>query len=677
MKKRVWLSVFLLFVVTMAGCRQAKEKQIELLDASHELMLYAGTEEADAFAVDEVGQLYTIQDGKRENSDSHIGEYVYEPWTQLVSVYDLTGACIHQMEIGLGNGEIRIMTAENGMLYCAANKSYMDEMNQILYAVDVNTWEVMELAVLEGFGSVYNLVRIGDYFYVAGKAKVPEVKDYVLPEGVTHNYLGEIVGRVNVTEEKPQMEIFAIDFPIDIAATSEGSLIIYQFTEEKGFGYLEFNPQEGTLEETGWKFSAVANRRFTSCEDGYLCLGGQYLQFGTARGEETQITAERVSCWIPPVYQKGFAFYKNEFSGVIERICVGDILKKNRTIRMLMHQDIMDEPFGCGYRMEETVLSTEQFALKVLAQDSDFDICLLSSRNPASYNLKVNGAFYPLNEVDGVEEYLDACFPYLKEVATNEDGDIWMLPVKLAIPALTYNREYCESNGVDLDSMDYLEFLDFTSEMEINDTEKTSISSMIAAEQFFGQYLSCYETFDTELFRTYAKLFRDSYLKLGNGWFLDIFIVDALERGELPEFYYTCKVYEYDLTRYSKLLGTSDALGLTGIPTLSEDIGNTGTLTFLAVNPQSEELETTLEYISAFAKYMMTKKDSFLLADEAMYTDTPFMKDWYRMCADGAVYFEMEDEIYWNLFTSYVKGEIELEEMVTEVERKRKIYMGE
>ena len=141
--------------------------------------------------------------------------------------------------------------------------------------------------------------------------------------------------------------------------------------------------------------------------------------------------------------------------------------------------------------------------------------------------------------------------------------------------------------------------------------------------------------------------------------------------------YYTCKVYEYDLTRYSKLLGTSDALGLTGIPTLSEDIGNTGTLTFLAVNPQSEELETTLEYISAFAKYMMTKKDSFLLADEAMYTDTPFMKDWYRMCADGAVYFEMEDEIYWNLFTSYVKGEIELEKMVAEVERKRKIYMGE
>ena len=47
------------------------------------------------------------------------------------------------------------------------------------------------------------------------------------------------------------------------------------------------------------------------------------------------------------------------------------------------------------------------------------------------------------------------------------------------------------------------------------------------------------------------------------------------------------------------------------------------------------------------------------------------------MCADGAVYFEMDREIYWTLFNSYVKGEIELEKMVAEVERKRKIYMGE
>ena len=110
---------------------------------------------------------------------------------------------------------------------------------------------------------------------------------------------------------------------------------------------------------------------------------------------------------------------------------------------------------------------------------------------------------------------------------------------------------------------------------------------------------------------------------------------------------------------------------------LSEGIKNVGVLTFLAVNPQSKNLEITLEYISEFCQYMMTQKDTFLLADESMYTDVPFIKECYQVYSDGTIYFAMDDDIYWNTFWEYVEGNMELEEMIEEIERKREIYVGE
>ena len=75
---------------------------------------------------------------------------------------------------------------------------------------------------------------------------------------------------------------------------------------------------------------------------------------------------------------------------------------------------------------------------------------------------------------------------------------------------------------------------------------------------------------------------------------------------------------------------------------------------------------------------MMTQKDSFLLADQSMYTDTPLIQEWYEVYKEGDIYFAMDDDIYWNTFWSYaVNGKIELEEMIEEIERKREIYVGE
>ena len=135
--------------------------------------------------------------------------------------------------------------------------------------------------------------------------------------------------------------------------------------------------------------------------------------------------------------------------------------------------------------------------------------------------------------------------------------------------------------------------------------------------------------------------------------------------------------YHEDFSDKSLRLGNSDIIGVTNIPRISEEIGNVGVLTFLAVNPQAENLEVTLDYISDFCKYMLTQKDTFLLADESTYTDIPFIKGVYEVYKEGALFFRMDSEVYADAFWDYLEGTMELEEMIEEIERKKEIYLGE
>lgn len=684
MRKRWAMTVIVTLMLLLSACKTGQEPGFsEVLSAEQGLFRYEGTEEADTIAVDEEGLLYTVSYIPRESRETYLEtEYVYQPATQRFQVYDLEGNLILERDVEFGDAGVRVMLEEQGKLYCVVGKSVRYTNVPYLYAVDIATWEVEELCELKGYSNyVTQIVHIGEYFYLCGRLEYPLAKSYDLhPDVYSYTYQGEAVYRVNPAAEQPQMERIPVDFPISIFRTAKDTLMVYHYAEEYGFGLLEFSADGQALTEAKHKPASVANAHFTMCEDGYLFWEQGSLYYGTAEGAGAELTSEQISIWKSLVYRKGFAFYGNGYADqIVERICVASLLKENRTIHLLMHTDMMGQPFGCGYRMERTELPTEQYALKVLAQDSDFDVLVLSTRNSSAYNLKENGAFYALNEVEGVEEYLDACFPYIKELATNGDGDIWMLPVQLAIPALFYDKEYCERMGVSLSAMDFMDFLLFTEQersMERKGQEMVSISTYVIEEELFGQYLQRWDSFDTQPFRNYLRKIKE-IMDRSDEWHFNNVLYSAVGNGEREDFFYSYEVYQ---ANYLGLIQKADALegvGVMGVPKLEEGIGNVGTLTFLAVNPQAENLEAALDYISSFAKYMLGQKDTLLLANEATYTDTPVMHDLYRLYADGVVRFAMEPSIFDDQYWAYLSGEISLEEMIEESERRRKIYMGE
>ena len=667
MKKFFMVMQMFALIVLLVGCQKETVKEVEMLPIEPEIFQYIETEQADNLVVDENGLLYTSNfipsDSKEE--------------LQQFCIYDLDGTCLKKTEIVLGNGNIQAMVIEDGVLYCVAPKR---GPGGILASIDLTTWEVKKIAEIEkeDFTAIHQLVVLGDYFYLFGKSPIAEGQSYtVLPEIRHVNYDSEAIGRISRVEEHAQIEFFAIDVPLNIFPTKNDTLMIYYYNEEKGFGFLEFSPIQETLEEVGeWQRSSGQMSNLHSCEDGFLFLDNSVLHYGTIDGMKAQITTDTSTLWNAIAYVKGFAFYYDYEEMLVERVHITDTLKKNKEIRFLMLQEQSILPNGCGYRMKHNFLNAEAYTLKVLAGDSDFDMFVLSSRDDISYNIKQNGAFYALNEVQGVQEYLDACFPHMKELATNEEGDIWMIPVELAIPVVVYPKEYCAIQQVEFSSMNFGEWLNFVEQVETTTPEKGSVSTLVLAEELFQQYLTKYNTFDTEVFRTYIKQLKDIYDKTGMLLF-DFDFISGLRKGEIIEGFYAYEYYLSSLLEYAELIGDLDEIGVVGVPSISEEMGNMGTLTFLAVNPNSKNLEATLEYISTFCHYMMTKQDSFLLQDESTYTDTPFIKECYQAYAKGEVSFMMDSDIYWNQFWDYLDGEITLEEMVEEIERKREIYLGE
>lgn len=684
----VWLMGLILLV---CGCGQSKQQEKDLLSASHETFIYTEIEEADCLTVDENGLLYTSVWQYEDRSPILATEHVYQPDKQQISMYDLEGNCVQQNLLAFGNGTCGAMLIQGEFLYCVVSHSDYD--CPVLFAVDTETWEVTETAKLEGFKHITYLVSVDDYFYVLGMYKKAFDKEYTDDQAQSYRY--NRIGRISIAEENVQLELMNVDLPVSMYKTNQDTLMLYRYIDGEGFGFLEFDQQKGTLTEEGRRTTGGYAENFGGCDAGYLytCYqtDGDYLYYGTPDGKEAQVYPEQVWLSRPVVYQKGFAFFYNRADEKMYRICVEDIVQDNTIIQFLQMEMSQDLPYGCGFQMEKKVVTEEELALKVLAQDRDFDLFLLSSRSNVSDNVRKNGVFYALNEVEGVEEYLNACFPYLNELARNEEGDIWMVPVMLAVPGIVYNKEYCAAKNVNFPTMDFTEFLIFTEKAQKENSDYVDISTYVCREEFLGQYLSKYNSFDTRLFRNYAEIIKQIcnedwrfHGTISDSISYDADIGTGMEKeyplqteGELPEFYYFYNIYSRTLKALQKNAGTIDEIGVLGVPKIEGGIGNYGTLTFMAVNPQSENLEATLDYISAFAKYMLTKRDSFLLADESTYTDTPFTKDWYNLYANGTVYFGVEGEVFLSTFADYLEGTSDLETAITEMERRRKLYMKE
>lgn len=362
-------------------------------------------------------------------------------------------------------------------------------------------------------------------------------------------------------------------------------------------------------------------------------------------------------CFFTP----GVDVTKDTADYAVVRINFSDYYKYNNPINYICSPDSGTTPFGCGYVLNEMHPSNEEAALKIMSMDRDYDICYLSTGDDISYQIKKKGSFYPLNDIDGAREYLDKCFPSIKEAFTDENGDIWALPIHAK------TRFVFSNNGdTDYSRMTTTEFIDYIDELSEEELEKIHIFNNDLIEDILAEYIITHNSFDAPEFRLFAEKLKNSE-RLNPAKNIGLFA-----KGVNIDCSFSLRQSDMLI-----ILGNYEGR-VFGLPRIASGASLMQDVTFMSINPSSEHLQDAINYITEVIKYQSENVDTFIFREEVgKYSEVPVINPLLKLCSDTKLYFTYPSELYIEDFNKYLAGEISLDSFITEADRKLKTYLNE
>lgn len=327
-------------------------------------------------------------------------------------------------------------------------------------------------------------------------------------------------------------------------------------------------------------------------------------------------------------------------------------------------------PGSLGFALIGEQLDPKEFALTVLSQDRDRDLFLFNSQEEFSYNVKKKGSFYPLNDIDGVEEYLNDCFPFIRDAMTDESGNIWALPIAIRADSICYNEEI--ANRYDLGFSENMTPEGFLAALKTAKSNRLTytVSPSLYSDLLIRAYLSKNDSFDTPAFRELAEWIKTELLE-NEEIFSSGNVNAAYANGNIGAIDFDLIGYSSDFTRYSQISPNR----LVRVPNLSEN--NEVICTFLCVNPFSENLEEALNYISLLARTLHDDGKNLCVSEATVYGTSDFYSELRSVLDKGSITFRCPNEVYAVSFESYLTGGITLDEFISEADRKLSAYLNE
>ena len=582
--------------------------------------------------------------------------------------YDLDGSLANTLDTELFT--IYTITAHEKKLYITGDCDY----GTCVYSYDLETGEQNKLAELGG--APKTAVYADNSLYMTWIDSSRDASA-CLYDGSAFSYDGTALYKLDLNDNSISEQ--DVEFPVNIASTPGGKLLVYA-ADENGLYFTKGINGEHSYVDLGtiWAISAVdEDYNFVFYSNSVL----ETLNYSSASGggEYSEIVSNVLSKNNGVKYCGGFTFYINVINDQkIERVRNSSVIKKNSTIRMISPAFVSEAPFGCGYSIKSDQITADEFALSVLSLDPDYDICLLSSSNEVSGNLRNKGTYYPLNDIKGIDEYLDRCLPYVKETAIAENGEIWMLPIALNIDVIMYNEHSCSELGLD--------FTDLTADKFRENIDKAYASdrssgydahAYLIDTNFILQLLRGNTTVDTPEFRSAAEMMKEKFnYKAGEECFrlsTGAISYSLEEIGANPDnFLFSMRDYSADQLYYS----SGKNMRVCAMPSVTSDNRSVAVCTYLCINPASKHLDSAVDYIEELISYLSENNTSILFADE-LSDETQSLSDLKAIYENASIEFNVSTEIFRSDLEKYFTGELTLDEFITESDRKLSAYLNE
>lgn len=373
----------------------------------------------------------------------------------------------------------------------------------------------------------------------------------------------------------------------------------------------------------------------------------------------------------------GYIYYINQYyyaenCNKIERIRQSDYAKNNIPVKLLATEWFSYIPFGCGRSVIESRLSKEEFALTVLSLDRGYDACVLSSSQDFSKNFRDNGSFYVLNDVPGVSEYVERCFPSVREAVTDSQGNIWALPLNLNVPCALYNEVNCLAEDFSPTGGTLESLIEKTNQLFLSDTSRHDIC--IFANDALPLLLR--EELSGEINTLNQADFRNKMNFLTEKMSGELFGIDIASESN------NSIVFDDGDSMLTMLAETKEKQKIFSVngKIHAADIfeeKNPAECVFLCVNPSSDNLSATLEYITSLCGYLSSKTDDFMLDAPEMYSDSVYISELFEIYRDSEIFFRIPDELLLDSVKQYMQGELSMDELIAESERKLSAYLNE
>lgn len=668
---------FTLLFSLLTACKNQNNAD-EVIVYENDFYFYPIDEEFKCFSVDQNGILYYLVEEIIEKETEQGSSYT-------LSSVDLEGNQLDSYSLGEGIG-ISNLTVNDQKAYFTELQA--DSMNQIrIMEFSFDTQITREICTLPQISMVKLEVIDDKLFYLGNNIEMSGEEEYRISNQNEYHHTEKVVGKIDI-KDGSNIEL-AIDFPIAFAKTEDENLMIYAYDEEGGYYFTQYHiKDENYSKKTYHDLGNLGG--FAICNDNKSVIYNSYSSPIICLAASIIGSEDEISELMPYTMKNNYFEISNDIVSIgdytyykngnrIERIRTMAYLRGIKTIHMISTETKSDSPFSCGYTIKRDYLDAESFALSVLSHDDNFDICLMSSRQNISENIRNKGAFYPLNEVAGVKEYLDACFPYIKEAATTPEGDIWMLPIEIDIPCLIYNEELCKANGMDLSvPRDIYSFMNLINELQNNKDLDVyySLSKYLLAENLIHQYLRGSKDLNTDLFKELAPYIKENinYLPWENGLIVNSQAAsDGLHSDELQNFLFQNEYYSDSIYKYAKQYD----IRISAFPKLPQNNTNIATCLYLSVNPYSKNLKETLKYVSVLCNYVYNNKATMLFQDRNKYPDQQAFDDLYQIFSQGEIVFNLPTEVYVEDFGKYLTGEIDLLALIQEVNRKIDTFLKE
>lgn len=704
-RNKLLVAVFLCLMFGVVSCKK-KEEAVEK-KSIYEVMTKYETENMNAYTIDEDGNVYTVElvmgegedagyylrkydkDGNRlfskpvdtlfGYSSTNIGALAVKDGILYIAPYRHVDESFYQMAAQIPynpeTGQLEGELTEEMIEFLNGNKGAGDDsiVCSILFSYDPANETVTRLREFTCFKQVLRILVSGEHIYLLGRDNEENGIRSSFSGTDSKSYVSGGEKIVRYTPATKEEVTLGIEEPIDIALNGEGDLLIHA-NRKDGFQLLQYNAERDAvkvLKDT----DGIGMYRFAYSPEEDCLLYTPSTDVGLVCAKLSDLNDV---CVVYPwgyegdnglLYNNGKVICIAENNGNLVQFPLGEIKKENKTIRYIYTGSEWIEPYGCGYRMEKKEYTQDKLTLKLLALDEDFDLCLASSAYDSADALKENGTFYPLNEVSGIEDYLDACFPYVREAATKEDGSIWMLPIHVNIPAFVYDTAMEDSISVPFTpDMTYEEF--FAAQEALTEEQRLLTFNGAIEKDFLYRYLHYNTSLDTAEFRKNMTLFMEGQ---------DLF---PLKDSDL-RYEYVKGSYIYDCQTLSTFLRgsiNSDSYGEAarayGYPRIEREDKNLGTCVFFVVNPKSDDLKATLSYLEDLIAYQMNQELRPLYFQTPDESGDSYEGSLYELYRNGEITFYPEEDLIEG-YDEVIEGKKSLEDFITETDHKLDMYLRE